>query len=313
MANGTRSTLRPRGALAGGSRGGLLAASFFRSDGDFAYRFDPTPQLAGTPLQSATRSNDQSLSAGAIGNGFFRIGRAELELVGQGSAGARGSPARSTNHAERLGELAARAGRRPAADTQPDRPREPGAAGARPGRCARREPRVRGCRAPARSGHRPHRDLRAAPGAGAAAGVVAGCRSRVARGRRLRQSGPDGLLGRGLGRGLALDGPAAAGAGGPLRCAGSLQRLQPEARARAAAVEAAGDSRQRRGSFRAPTFAELYLQQGLLQPNPGLVPEYGQTADVGVALSGWRTLVSVDVFASSYQDLIVYEVDPPSA
>ncbi|HUB07726.1 MAG TPA: TonB-dependent receptor, partial [Myxococcales bacterium] len=64
-------------------------------------------------------------------------------------------------------------------------------------------------------------------------------------------------------------------------------------------------------SFRAPTFAELYLQQGLVQPNPGLVPERGESADLGVALSGFRTLASLTAFVSSYQDLIVYEVNAP--
>jgi iron complex outermembrane recepter protein len=48
-----------------------------------------------------------------------------------------------------------------------------------------------------------------------------------------------------------------------------------------------------------------------VEPNPGLVPEYGQTADVGLAWSGWRSLVSLTAFASSYQNLIVYEVNPP--
>jgi vitamin B12 transporter len=64
-------------------------------------------------------------------------------------------------------------------------------------------------------------------------------------------------------------------------------------------------------SFRAPTFSELYLQQGGVQPNPELTPEYAKSVDAGVTWRfGWLTL-SGGAFASWYRDLIVYELFPP--
>jgi iron complex outermembrane receptor protein len=60
-------------------------------------------------------------------------------------------------------------------------------------------------------------------------------------------------------------------------------------------------------TFRAPSFAELYLEQGLLQPNPDLRPESAWSADAAVAVDGPAGFVSAGAFASLYQDLIVYE------
>jgi outer membrane receptor protein involved in Fe transport len=60
-------------------------------------------------------------------------------------------------------------------------------------------------------------------------------------------------------------------------------------------------------TFRAPTVTELYLQQGVLQPNPALVPEEGWSADAGVAAEGRLGLARAGVFAALYRDLIVYE------
>jgi iron complex outermembrane receptor protein len=65
-------------------------------------------------------------------------------------------------------------------------------------------------------------------------------------------------------------------------------------------------------SFRAPTFSELYLQQGGVQPNPQLTPEYARSVDAGATWRlGWLTL-SGGAFASWYRDLIVYELFPPA-
>jgi iron complex outermembrane receptor protein len=300
------------GALAGGSRGGLLAASFSRSDGDFVYRFDPTPQLAGTPLQSATRSNDQSLSAGALGSGFFRFGSAELELVGQGSAGARGlagaiyEPTPNDSESWQRGLVGALL-------------RLPNLIGP-----ASLELQAHG-RADALDvdleyvGALPQHDLDT--------GLTATTEVPLGRAQRL-----------GVSVGVEREWLEASDYGNPARTDFSAATwdevslwtdrllLEPAVRFDAQGpftgfspklglalrpwkpLEVRANVG---GSFRAPTFAELYLQQGLVQPNPSLVPEYGQTADLGVALSGWRTLVSVDAFASSYQNLIVYEVDPP--
>jgi len=63
--------------------------------------------------------------------------------------------------------------------------------------------------------------------------------------------------------------------------------------------------------FRAPTFGELYLQQGIAQPNPNLSPETNLSADVGASLRWARTLFSVTGFISRYDNLILYEFFPP--
>jgi len=60
-------------------------------------------------------------------------------------------------------------------------------------------------------------------------------------------------------------------------------------------------------TFRAPSLAELYLEQGLLQPNPGLRPESAWSADAAVTAEGPLGYASAGAFASLYQDLIVYE------
>ncbi len=60
-------------------------------------------------------------------------------------------------------------------------------------------------------------------------------------------------------------------------------------------------------TFRPPSFAELFLQQGILEPNPDLVSEQAWTGDAGLVAEGALGLVSAGAFASLYRDLIVYE------
>jgi len=60
-------------------------------------------------------------------------------------------------------------------------------------------------------------------------------------------------------------------------------------------------------SFRPPSFGELFLQQGILDPNPDLRPEEAWTADAGLVAEGDAGLLSATAFASLYRDLIVYE------
>ena len=60
-------------------------------------------------------------------------------------------------------------------------------------------------------------------------------------------------------------------------------------------------------AFRVPSFGELYLQQGLLQPNPALDPESSWSADVALVAEGRLGLFSVGAFGQLYRDLIVYQ------
>ena len=60
-------------------------------------------------------------------------------------------------------------------------------------------------------------------------------------------------------------------------------------------------------TFRAPSFAELYLEQGLLQPNPTLRPETAIAADGGVVLDGKLGFGALGGYATRYRDLIYYQ------
>jgi vitamin B12 transporter len=60
-------------------------------------------------------------------------------------------------------------------------------------------------------------------------------------------------------------------------------------------------------TFRAPGLAELYLQQGLVAPNPGLVPEEGLAIDASLVADGPLGFASVGGHLTRYQDLIIYE------
>jgi vitamin B12 transporter len=60
-------------------------------------------------------------------------------------------------------------------------------------------------------------------------------------------------------------------------------------------------------SFRAPSFAELYLQQGLIEPNPSLRSEEAWSADAALVADGRLGFASAGAFATLYRDLIVYE------
>ncbi len=62
-------------------------------------------------------------------------------------------------------------------------------------------------------------------------------------------------------------------------------------------------------TFRAPSVDELYLRQGLLDPNPTLVPESAWSFDAGLVAEGWAGLASVTGFMQLYEDIIVYEPD----
>jgi iron complex outermembrane receptor protein len=60
-------------------------------------------------------------------------------------------------------------------------------------------------------------------------------------------------------------------------------------------------------TFRPPSFSELYLRQGPLEPNPALHPEYAWSADAALVLDGAHGRASAGVFLAVYQDLIVYD------
>jgi iron complex outermembrane receptor protein len=60
-------------------------------------------------------------------------------------------------------------------------------------------------------------------------------------------------------------------------------------------------------TFRAPSFAELSLQQALVQPNPDLVPEEGLGGDAALVLDAGPAFASLGAHATLYRDLIYYQ------
>jgi iron complex outermembrane receptor protein len=60
-------------------------------------------------------------------------------------------------------------------------------------------------------------------------------------------------------------------------------------------------------TFRAPSFVELFLQQGVLEPNPDLQPETAWSGDAALVLAGALGQASAGTFVSLYRDLIVYQ------
>lgn len=64
-------------------------------------------------------------------------------------------------------------------------------------------------------------------------------------------------------------------------------------------------------SFRAPSFGELYLEQGAMAPNPLLRPETALFADLGLSARGKSVEVSASGFYTLFDDLILYEIYAP--
>ncbi len=64
-------------------------------------------------------------------------------------------------------------------------------------------------------------------------------------------------------------------------------------------------------SFRVPSFVELYIPSGTQLANPDLQPERGVFVDAGAGVSGSLGLLRVAGFAAQYENLIIYEYQPP--
>ena len=64
-------------------------------------------------------------------------------------------------------------------------------------------------------------------------------------------------------------------------------------------------------TFRAPTFSELYVNDGLLLSNPTLQPERALAAELGASFERGPFRASAAGFATEYVNLIEYELYPP--
>jgi iron complex outermembrane receptor protein len=64
-------------------------------------------------------------------------------------------------------------------------------------------------------------------------------------------------------------------------------------------------------SYRIPSFLELYIPSGTQLANPDLQPERGVFVDAGAGIAGAQGMFRVAGFAAQYENLIIYEYQPP--
>ncbi len=300
-------TLSGDAAAGGEDWSGLAAASLDSTEGDFPYLHDPLPSVPG-PLEPRVRQNDAGRLGGLLLKGDWRGLGGRFDALAQVSAARRqlpgwpkhvtpddrqddGRAVAMVRHARRLGEglslFAELSGRLDRLDASLED--VPGGA------------RQRGAAAGLRS------EVTWVHGAGIlSAGASAGA-ERIASeslgGSRSRPelaawiAGDVTFLGARVRAGPALRAERVGAFDGLSGKLGATARIAGPFTARASAGR----------TFRAPSVAELYLEQGLLQPNPDLRPESAWSADAAVAADGPAGFVSAGAFASLYRDLIVYE------
>jgi iron complex outermembrane receptor protein len=290
----------------GGAGWGLLASlAGTHSDGDFTYVWAPTALTR----ETATRTHDATTLGGALLKGFALLGGGRLDAAAELSGGSRDLPGT------------------PATPTPSDWQRDlRGLASARYRRLG-----PGGIQLSAGGSARLDRlDLSLQEiGAGAvlrqrevaATGTVGAdwCASHGAVSLAL-EAGTDRLVAAGMddharptyaviasGEVSGLDGRARLGPGIRLERTGDLQGLSAKL---GGALPIAGPVSVRASAgrtYRVPSFTELYLQQGLLLPNPALRPEVGLGGDGAVVVDGRFGAASVGAFAAVYRDLIVYQ------
>ncbi len=298
-------------AATGGDRWALLgAAAVEGSGGGFPYLFSGTPSFPASAREAA-RENNASLLAGGLVKAWSRVGGGRLDLLAQVSGGRRGLPglpyaippggstdwqrdaraALLARHAVSLAsglwlstELAGRFDRLDLAlaSLHGDVRQRDLQGGARAEVTWRHGPGTLAAGASAgveRLAADGIGDPRSRPELAAWASeelAVASGRLRIAPAVRVDRVGPYAGLSGKLGSTLRVWGPLSARA--------SVGR-----------------------SFRAPSFAELFLQQGLVEPNPSLRPEEAWSADAALVADGALGFASAGAFATLYRDLIVYE------
>jgi len=295
----------------GGDRwSGVLALGYDETQGDFPYLFDARPALGGNPLEPRSRTNNEGRSGGLLGKANVTIGSGRLDLLGNFSAathGLPGSPYQLTPD-DRQDELRGAGVARYAV---------PLGGGLR----VETELSLRHERIDAQlevlHGTAMQREL-----AGAGQAVVAWTGSAHAGEVGVRLGG-ERLTGSGLGVQrermdlAAFASEEVALAGGRVRAGPAIRwervgAFQGFSSKLGATSQLAGPLSARASTgwtFRAPSFGELYLEQGGLAPNPTLRSEQALTADVALELAGAPGLARAGAFAARYTDLIVYEPD----
>ena len=302
---------------------GVFAVQLDRTGGAFPYDQQLTPEIAGAPYYEFTRENADAWRAATLLRAASPIGSAgEIDLLFQGSLGERGLPGPATNPTPRSREL----DRSGLLGTRVRRDVGPATVSVRAwgdldlielrgvsafGDCVDGGPDC------PRS-HQSASALRGEAEAGVALSDRQWLRGAVGGGMD-RASGDEtgfhrrGVFSAALSDDIRLDAlslfPAVR-----VDAVGRDAGLSPAIAATLKPWDEPIEIRAGAGiSFRAPTFSELYLQQGGLAPNPDLAPEHARSVDAGVT---WRTrqlTLSAGAFASWYRDLIVYELFPPAA
>jgi iron complex outermembrane receptor protein len=284
--------------------GGTLLASLSAEStgGAFPYRFDPTPDFPGDATRIETRANNAVRRAGGVVKGGWTVGKARLDAAAQGWTGRRELPGSVRNltlddwqedtRVLLSARLSAPLGRRLVLAARP----------------ALRFDRV----------DRPIEEQR-----GTALGVQA--EARLTHGDALLRGTVDAetetLRTAGIGRARSRQTLAAA-ISEDFSLAGGRVRLGPAIRAERvgefSGLSAKGGlsvrlfgpvaARASAGrTFRAPSFGELYLKQGLVQPNPELRPEEGLGADAGLVAEHAIGFAAVAAHTTVYRDLIFYQ------
>jgi vitamin B12 transporter len=297
------------GAARAGDMTVFAAASAETTNGDFPYLFDDRPLIPGTPLVRRVRENDGATRGGLLAKIGGPAGALRLDALVQASGGRRelpGSPQSPTpsDWSEDGRVLATvRAAGAPARDV---------ALAVRAyGRADRLDVKL------ASSGPDPLRQ-HGGEGGGEAELTVSHARGVLA---ATAGGGAEGYSSDALG-GTRVRPSASASLADDLAVVPGWLRVEPVVRiertggfsgvsAKLGAVARLGEAFSIRASggrtWRAPSFAELYLEQGLLAPNPDLRPEVGQGADAAVSYDGPLGVASVGGHATVYDDLITYE------
>jgi len=284
----------------------LLSATGERSDGDFPFLRQETPTLPGAPVPDV-RLNNGAWRAGAMAKATAPTGPGSLDVVALLSAGRRELPggifSQTLDDWQEDGRalLAARYG----ADGPADGLRLH----------AQLTSRLEWL--DASYGDTPTRERFAAAGAalgGELRHPLGQLRAEL--GAQLEGARGDGLVGTRTRPRLFV------AASEELRLADERLRIAPAVRAErdgaydglsgklGASWEIAGPVRLRASAgrtFRAPSDAELYLHQGLADPNADLSPEIGVGGDASLVVERGPILGSLGAHATLYRDLVYYQ------
>ncbi len=299
------------GDVAGGR--GLLLLHGGRSDGRFTYRFDPQPALAGNPWETRMRENNAAMQGGALlalhgalPYSLVADATAEASAESRGLAGTVQNPSTDAHQTSSLGSVGLRL----------TRAHEGG--GAEGHLWARRDqldlsggsfgPGFRQLELSG-GGELELEQFLAGSHRLSVSASVAGEALTEPTGRNPGWARASAMASDEL---LLFQGALSLQPSFRFDQTGPFTGLSPKLGA-TVTLPAGFEVRANAGqAHRAPSFLELYVQQGFLLPNDGLRPERALTADAALAHRTRVTFVQVGGFVSRYEDLISYEYYPPS-